>query len=35
MFGRLTLDAFNHEASQNVAVIMMLLTGAGILALIS
>ena len=25
MFGRLTLEAFKHEASQNVAVIMMML----------
>jgi cytochrome o ubiquinol oxidase subunit 1 len=27
MFGRLTLNAFKHEASQNFAVIMMILTG--------
>ena len=31
MFGRLTLDAFKHEASQNFAVVMMLLTGIGII----
>lgn len=35
MFGRLTLDAFKHEANQDFAVIMMLLTGIGIIALIS
>ena len=35
MFGKLTLEAFKHEASQNFAVIMMLLTGIGIIGLIS
>lgn len=35
MFGRLTLDAFHHEASQNVAVIGMVLTGIGIIGIIS
>lgn len=35
MFGRLTLDAFKHEASQNGAVTMMLLTGIGLICLIS
>lgn len=35
MFGRLTPEALQHEASQNVAVIMMLLTGLAIIALIS
>lgn len=35
MFGRLSLDAFIHEASQNVAVSMMLLSGLGILAVIT
>lgn len=34
MFGRLTLDAFKHEASQNGAVAMMLLSGIGIIALL-
>ena len=34
MFGKLTLDAFKHESSQNFAVIMMILTGIGIIALI-
>lgn len=34
MFGRLNLDAFKHEASQNFAVIMMSLTGLGIIGLI-
>lgn len=34
MFGKLTLDAFKHDASQNSAVIMMLLTGIGIVGLI-
>lgn len=34
MFGRLTLDAFKHEASQNLAVSMMLLTGAFLIGLI-
>jgi cytochrome o ubiquinol oxidase subunit I len=35
MFGRLTLEAFKHEASQTFAVIMMTLTGIIIIALIS
>jgi cytochrome o ubiquinol oxidase subunit I len=35
MFGRLTLEAFSHEASQNFAVVMMLLTGLGIMGLIT
>lgn len=35
MFGKLTLDAFRHEASQNFAVVMMLLTGIGIIGVIS
>ncbi len=34
MFGKLTLDAFRHEASQNAAVFGMLLTTIGLLALI-
>lgn len=34
MFGRLTLDAFKHEGSQNVAVFMMVLTGLGIVGLL-
>src|SRR5947209_4530933 len=35
MFGRLTIDALKHEASQNFAVVMMLLTGLGIIGCIS
>jgi len=35
MFGRLNLDAFIHEPSQNFAVISMLLSGIAILALIT
>lgn len=35
MFGRLTLDALHHEASQNFAVYSMLLTGLGIIGVIS
>jgi cytochrome o ubiquinol oxidase subunit I len=35
MFGRLTLEAFKHEASQSFAVFMMVLTGIGICALIT
>lgn len=35
MFGRLTLEAFQHEPSQNMAVIMMSLTGLGIFGLIT
>ncbi len=31
MFGRLTLDAFKHESSQNFAVIGMMLSGIGII----
>src|ERR1700730_17290704 len=34
MFGRLTLDAFKHESSQNGAVSMMLLTGIALIALL-
>lgn len=34
MLGRLTLDAFKHEASQNIAVAGMLFTGIGIIAVI-
>ncbi len=34
MFGRLTLDAFRHEASQNFAIIIMLLAGISIVGLI-
>lgn len=35
MFGRLTLEAFNHEISQNIAVILMLLGGLGIALLLT
>lgn len=35
MFGRLTLDAFHHEASQTGAVFGMVLSGIGLLALIT
>lgn len=35
MFGRLTLEAFKHEGSQNFAVIMMVLTTIGILGIIT
>lgn len=35
MFGRLTLDAFHHESSQNFAVVGMVLTGIGLIAVIS
>lgn len=35
MFGRLTLEAFKHESSQNFAVIMMTLSGIALIALIS
>lgn len=35
MFGKLTLEAFKHEASQNFAVIMMLLSGMAIIGFIS
>lgn len=35
MFGRLTLEAFKHEASQNFAVAMMTLTGLVIVGLIT
>lgn len=34
MFGRLTIDAFIHEASQNAAVIMMTLTGIMLVGLV-
>ncbi|CUI16298.1 Ubiquinol oxidase subunit 1 [Candidatus Protochlamydia naegleriophila] len=35
MFGKLTLEAFKHEPSQNVAVIMMLIAGLTLIGLIS
>ncbi len=35
MFGRLTLKALKHEPSQMLAVIMMTLTGIGLIALIT
>jgi cytochrome o ubiquinol oxidase subunit 1 len=35
MFGNLTLDAFKHDASQNMVVIMMTLTGVMIIGLIT
>lgn len=35
MFGRLTLDAFRHEGSQDFAVLMMLFTGLIIMGLLS
>lgn len=35
MFGRLNIDAFKHEASQNLAVIGMLLAGLGIIGFIT
>lgn len=35
MFGRLTLEAFKHEGSQNFAVVMALLTGLGIFSYIT
>jgi cytochrome o ubiquinol oxidase subunit I len=35
MFGKLTLAAFKHELSQNLAVIMMILTGIFLIGLIS
>lgn len=35
MFGKLTIDALNHEASQNFAVIMMTLSGIVIIGLIT
>jgi len=35
MFGKLTIDAFHHEASQNAAVCMMMLSGLGIIGLIT
>ncbi len=35
MFGRLTLEAFKHEPSQNFAVVMMVLTGIGIMGAIT
>ncbi len=34
MFGRLSIDAMNHETSQNIAVSMMLLTGLALIGLI-
>lgn len=34
MFGRLTLDAFKHEASQNIAVAMMLISGVILISII-
>jgi cytochrome o ubiquinol oxidase subunit I len=35
MFGRLNLEAFQHEASQNAAVFGMLLSGVGLIAIIT
>ncbi|EFB40813.1 MULTISPECIES: cytochrome o ubiquinol oxidase subunit I [Parachlamydia] len=35
MFGRLTLEAFHHEASQNAAVFGMIVSGIGIIAAIT
>lgn len=35
MFGKLTLDALHHENTQNFAVIMMILTGLGIIGYIT
>ena len=35
MFGKLTLNAFQHEGSQNLAVLMMILSGVGLIALIT
>ncbi|MDP1834705.1 MAG: cytochrome o ubiquinol oxidase subunit I [Chlamydiales bacterium] len=35
MLGRLTMEAFHHEASQNGAVVGMLLTGIGLIALLT
>lgn len=35
MFGRLTLQAFQHDLTQNIAVMMMTLTGIGLVALIT
>lgn len=35
MFGNLTLEAFNHELSQNMAVLSMVLGGIGMVALIT
>lgn len=35
MFGKLTLQAFHHEASQNLAVIMMVLTGIALMGIIT
>lgn len=35
MFGKLTLEAFHHEASQNIAVFGMIFTGIALLILIS
>lgn len=35
MFGRLTLEAFKHEASQNMAVLMMVIAGVGIFGIIT
>jgi len=35
MFGRLTLEAFKHEASQNIAVLSMVLGGIALICLIS
>ena len=34
MFGKLTLEAFKHESSQNGAVVGMLITGIALIALI-
>lgn len=35
MFGKLTLEAFQHEGSQNLAVVMMVLSGFGLIALMT
>jgi cytochrome o ubiquinol oxidase subunit 1 len=35
MFGRLTSEAFKHEASQNIAVVMMLITGLVLIGIIT
>lgn len=35
MFGRLTLDALQHEATQNLAVLMMVISGIGLIGLIT
>ena len=35
MFGRLTLDAFKHESSQNFGVLLMVLTMFGVIGIIT